>query len=160
MLSLLWPKELSRDFQPQKCTHWNMVATHAWRDAKDSRRDFNKQSTGWNLPWGEREQPQKGLHSKKESGWRRLGARSCIRSEPLGGGSRCPSHAPTANTFAFMATGDEARSSVGMDRLPTLPSSTLFFPLLGSGTLQRCDRPSRALSTALAASHRKPWKGA
>lgn len=100
--------------------------------------------------------PRKGSTAKKSqagSPWE-LAHASVV--SPWGGGGRCPSHAPTANTFAFMANGDEARSSVGMDRLPTLPSSTLFFPLLGSGTLQRCDRPSRALSTALAASHRKP----
>ena len=43
----LWSTELSSAFQPQKCTHWNMVATQAWRTQDRMAGEASGSPGGW-----------------------------------------------------------------------------------------------------------------
>ena len=42
-----WSTELSSAFQPQKCTHWNMVATQAWRTQDRMAGEASGSPGGW-----------------------------------------------------------------------------------------------------------------
>ena len=68
----LWSTELSSAFQPQKCTHWNMVATQAWRTQDRMAGEASGSPGGWHsisklgaAPKGLREPKKGGLMSPR-----------------------------------------------------------------------------------------------
>ena len=112
----LWSTELSSAFQPQKCTHWNMVATQAWRTQDRMAGEASGSPGGWHsisklgaAPKGLREPKKGGLMSP-----RRLPGTQALLAEGGAAGAPPALVSPSGWPCPAAPTPVDPRASLGL----------------------------------------------